>query len=170
MRRVAKFDGGKLLAAGLLASLCAVGCDRGDHPEQIGKVAPQFVVKDSDRTVDLAKLRGKVVVLNFWASWCAPCLEELPSLEALQRTLPQVTILAISTDEDTTAYKNFLLQHHVDLLTVQDAAQTSNPLYGTYRYPETYIIDKNGIIRRKYIGPQDFMSKEIVDSLKRLSQ
>jgi len=170
MRSKTKSGGGRLLAACLLASLFAVGCDRGDHPEQIGKVAPQFVVKDSDRTVDLSKLRGKVVVLNFWASWCAPCLEELPSLEALQRTLPQVTVLAVSTDEDTTAYKNFLLQHHVNLLTVQDAAQTSNPLYGTYRYPETYIIDKNGMIRRKYIGPQDFMSKEIVDSLKRLSQ
>jgi cytochrome c biogenesis protein CcmG/thiol:disulfide interchange protein DsbE len=170
MRSETKSGWGRLLAACLLASLCAVGCDRGDHPEQIGKVAPQFVVKDSDRTVDLSKLRGKVVVLNFWASWCAPCLEELPSLEALQRTLPQVTVLAVSTDEDTTAYKNFLLQHHVNLLTVQDAAQTSNPLYGTYRYPETYIIDKNGMIRRKYIGPQDFMSKEIVDSLKRLSQ
>jgi thiol-disulfide isomerase/thioredoxin len=170
MRKSLKSGGVQLLAICLLACIFTVGCDRGDHPEQVGKVAPQFVVKDTDRTVDLSKLRGKVVVLNFWASWCAPCLEELPSLEALQKTLPQVTVLAVSTDEDTTAYKNFLLQHHVDLLTVQDAAQTSNPLYGTYRYPETYIIDKNGMIRRKYIGPQDFMSKEIVDSLKRLSQ
>jgi cytochrome c biogenesis protein CcmG/thiol:disulfide interchange protein DsbE len=158
-----------LPVAALMA--CGIaGCDRGDHPEQLGKVAPQFVVHDADRTVDLSKLRGKVVVLNFWASWCAPCLEELPSLEALQHALPQVTVLAVSTDEDTGAYNNFLKQHHVDLLTVQDAAMTSNALYGTYRYPETYIIDKNGMVRRKYIGPQDFSSKEIMDSLKRLSE
>jgi cytochrome c biogenesis protein CcmG/thiol:disulfide interchange protein DsbE len=164
-----KFGRSRLAAAGMLA-LCVAGCDRGSHPEQLGKVAPQFVVHDADRTIDLSKLRGKVVVLNFWASWCAPCLEELPSLEALQHTLPQVTVLAVSTDEDTTAYRNFLQQHHVDLLTVQDAPQASNALYGTYRYPETYIIDKTGMIRRKYIGPQDFMSTEVVDSLKRLSE
>jgi cytochrome c biogenesis protein CcmG/thiol:disulfide interchange protein DsbE len=164
-----KFGWLRLTICGL-AALCAVGCDRGDHPEQVGKVAPQFTVHDADRTVDLSRLRGKVVVLNFWASWCAPCLEELPSLEALQHTLPQVTVLAVSTDDDSTAYKKFLQEHHVDLLAVQDAAQTSNALYGTYRYPETYIIDKNGMIRRKYIGPQDFMSSEIVDSIKRLAQ
>lgn len=156
-----------------LLSACAaastVGCDRGDHPEQLGRPAPEFVVHDAQRTVDLAKLRGKVVVLNFWASWCAPCLEELPSLEALQHALPQVVVLAVSTDDDSGAYQNFLLQHRVDLLTVQDAAQDSNRLYGTYRFPETYVIDKDGVIRRKYIGPQEFMSPEIVGSLKRLA-
>jgi cytochrome c biogenesis protein CcmG/thiol:disulfide interchange protein DsbE len=157
---------------GLLMGLAFVlvsGCERGDHPGQIGKIAPQFVVTDAQRTVDLSKLRGKVVVLNFWASWCAPCTEELPSLESMQHSLPQVTVLAVSTDEDTSAYRNYLLQHHVDLLTVQDAAQTSNPLYGTFRYPETYVIDKNGMVRRKFIGPQDFTAPDVVDYLKKLA-
>ena len=153
---------------GLCFLLVAVGCDRGDHPTQLGKVAPQFVVTDAQRTVDLSKLRGKVVVLNFWASWCAPCLEELPSLEAMQHALPQVVVLAVSTDDDTAAYQTFLAKNHIDLLTVQDAAQTSNAKYGTFRYPETYIIDKSGVIRRKYIGPQDFSSQEVVGALKRL--
>ncbi len=160
------------MRVGLLVACAAAGsagCDRGDHPEQLGRPAPEFVVHDAQRTVDLAKLRGKVVVLNFWASWCAPCLEELPSLEALQHQLPQVVVLAVSTDDDSGAYQNFLLQHHVDLLTVQDAAQDSNKLYGTYRFPETYVIDKQGVIRRKYIGPQEFASTEIVESLKRLA-
>jgi thiol-disulfide isomerase/thioredoxin len=152
-----------------LACLGLVGCDRGDHPGQIGKAAPEFVVHDAQRGVDLAKLRGHVVVLNFWASWCPPCLEELPSLEAMQHELPQVQVLAVSTDEDRAAYQAFLTQHHVDLLTVQDAAQTSNALYGTFRYPETYIIDKQGVVRRKLIGPQDFSSAEMVEYLKKLA-
>jgi thiol-disulfide isomerase/thioredoxin len=160
------------MRAGLLMAMsCAlvVGCDRGDHPGQIGKPAPVFAVSDHERSVDLAKLRGKVVVLNFWASWCAPCVEELPSLEAMQHALPQVLVVGISTDEDSAAYQAFLTRHNVDLLTVDDAAQTSNALYGTFRYPETYIIDKTGVVRRKLIGPQDFMSPEMVSYLKKLS-
>jgi thiol-disulfide isomerase/thioredoxin len=161
---------GLLIAMSLaLAAECGLGCDRGGHPGQIGKAAPMFAVSDSERSVDLAKLRGKVIVLNFWASWCAPCVEELPSLEAMQHRLPQVLVVAISTDEDGGAYQTFLKQHNVDLLTVDDAAQTSNALYGTFRYPETYIIDKNGVVRRKLIGPQNFTSPEMVDYLKKLA-
>jgi thiol-disulfide isomerase/thioredoxin len=157
---------------GLLMGLALVlvsGCERGDHPGQIGKTAPQFVVTDAQRSVDLSKLRGKVVVLNFWASWCAPCTEELPSLEAMQHALPQLTVLAVSTDEDSSAYRNYLMQHHVDLLTVQDPTQTSNALYGTFRYPETYVIDKAGVVRRKFIGPQDFTDPDVLAYLKKLA-
>lgn len=160
------------IRAGLLIAMgCALasGCDRGDHPGQIGKPAPMFAVSDQERSVDLAKLRGKVIVLNFWASWCAPCIEELPSLEAMQHQLPQVLVVGISTDEDSGAYAAFLKQHNVDLLTVDDPEQKSNALYGTFRYPETYIIDKSGIVRRKLIGPQNFTSPEIVDYLKKLA-
>ena len=120
-----------------------------------------FALNDGEHTVDLSKFHGHVVVLNFWASWCAPCIEELPSLEELQRDLPQVQIVAVSTDDDATAYQRFLKEHSVSLLTVRDAAQRSNTMYGTYRFPETYVIDKNGMIRRKFIGAQEWTSPEI---------
>lgn len=157
------------IAALALLAVLASGCDRTNHPEQIGRRAPEFAVTDSHRTVDLNHYRGRVVVLNFWASWCAPCLEELPSLEALQQQLPRVQVLAISTDDDPAAYQRFLLDHGVTLLTIRDGAQHSNSLYGTFRFPETYIIDKSGIIRRKFIGPQDWTSPEIVNYLKKLA-
>ncbi len=158
-------------AGALLLALTALatGCDRGDHPGQLDKKAPLFALNDGQHAVNLEQLRGQVVVLNFWATWCAPCIEELPSLEALQQALPQVKIVAVATDEDAASYQEFLQRRPVPLLTVFDASQTSNLKYGTFRFPETYIIDKQGLIRRKFIGPQDWTSPEIVDELRKLA-
>jgi len=158
-----------MAAIALLGALSLSGCDRNNHPRQIGRRAPVFALSDGQRSVDLSKLRGHVVVLNFWATWCAPCIEELPSLEELQRELPQVKIVAVSTDDDADAYQRFLIEHSVSLLTVRDAEQRSNTMYGTFRFPETYVIDKSGIIRRKFIGPQEWTSPEIVSYLKKLA-
>lgn len=152
-----------------LVMLLTAGCDRGSHPSQIGAVAPTFAVSDGVHSVDLSKLHGDVVVLNFWATWCAPCIEELPSLMAMQRQLPQVKVLAVSTDEDASAYRKFLVDHPMnELTTVRDGQQRSNALYNTFRFPETYVIDRKGIIRRKFIGPQEWTSPEIMAYLKKL--
>jgi cytochrome c biogenesis protein CcmG/thiol:disulfide interchange protein DsbE len=151
-----------LLAAG-------AGCDRGSHPNQIGKPAPQFSVSDGQESVNLAALRGHVVLLNFWATWCGPCVQELPALEQMQRDLPQVKVVTVSTDEDEATYRAFLMRHRVSLLSVREGDNQANALYGTFRYPETYAIDRNGIIRRKFIGPQDWTSAEIESYLKTLA-
>lgn len=159
----------KVWAGMFLVMLLTAGCDRGSHPSQIGAVAPTFAVNDGVHSVDLSKFHGDVVVLNFWATWCPPCIEELPSLVAMQRQLPQIKVLAVSTDEDATAYREFLIKHPLDDLTiVRDGEQHSNALYNTFRYPETYVIDRQGIIRRKFIGPQEWTSPEIVAYLKKL--
>ncbi len=149
-------------------ALLATGCDRGEHPGHVGSTAPQFVLSDGSKTVDLSKLRGQVVVLNLWATWCAPCIEELPSLLEMQRKLPQVTVIAISMDEDAATYQRFLLQNKVDLVTVRDPSQRINAMYGTVQIPETYIIDRQGILRRKFVSAQNWTSPEILDYLKRL--
>ncbi len=162
----------KRLASALLFTLAAVaglaGCDRGDHPTNLGKPAPQFNMSDGSTTIDLGKLRGRVVVLNLWASWCAPCVEELPSLLALQQKLPQLAVIGVSTDQDEGVYRKFLALHHVSIPSVRDSGQTVNALYGTVQIPETYIIDRNGILRRKFIGAQDWTSPEIVNYLTKL--
>jgi len=150
-----------------LATL-ASGCDRGDHPERLGKVAPAFNISDGVQTVDLGKLRGRVVVLNLWATWCAPCVEELPSLLELQHKMPQLAVIGVSTDQDDAVYRHFLTQHHVDLVTVRDSSERINALYGTVQIPETYIIDRNGVLRRKFIGAQAWTSPEIMSYLGRL--
>ena len=154
---------------GLLIVLLA-GCYSGSRPPHIGSNAPDFTVQDSDRKITLSELRGKVVVLNFWATWCPPCVEELPSLVNLQQRMRNkgITVLAVSVDQDESLYRRFVQDHNVNLLTVRDANQKSNNLYGTFKFPETYIIDRNGVMRRKFIGPVDWATPEVVDFLSKL--
>ncbi len=156
----------RLLLSLLLA--LATGCDRGGHPGQIGKPAPDFTVQDGGHAVSLDQFRGKIVVLNFWASWCPPCLEEFPSLAQLQRQMPGIVVLAVSFDHDAGAYRQYLAENHIGVRTVLDASERSNLAYGTTRPPETYIIDRDGVIRRKFIGAQNWVSPEIVGYLKQL--
>jgi thiol-disulfide isomerase/thioredoxin len=151
-----------------LAVLLVTGCDRGDHPGNIGKAAPQFVMSDGTRTVDLSKLRGRVVLLNLWATYCAPCIEELPSLLALQKKMPDVAVVAVSMDQDPDVYRKFLVDHHVDVLTVRDEEMKVNALYGTVQIPETYVIDRQGILRRKFVGSQDWTKPEIMEFLRKM--
>jgi cytochrome c biogenesis protein CcmG, thiol:disulfide interchange protein DsbE len=152
----------------LLSLALTAGCDRGDHPRQLGKPAPDFTVVDGSRSVQLSSYRGKVVVLNFWATWCAPCIEEIPSLNELQRQMPQLVVLGVSVDQDEAAYRQFLNEHKINFTTIRDAQQHSNALYGTFVFPDTYVIDRKGEIRRKFINAQDWTSPEIVNYLSHL--
>lgn len=148
-----------------LCLLLMAGCDRGQHPRELGKAAPAFTIHDGARTVSLSQYRGKVLLLNFWASWCPPCIDEMPSLMALHRKLPKLAILAVSIDEDPKAYVNFLAQYGIDFPTVRDPSQAVMHRYGTVQIPETYLINRSGHIVRKYVSEQNWTNPEIVDTL-----
>lgn len=150
--------------------LALSGCYSGSRPSRIGMAAPDFTVRNSDRTVTLSQLKGQVVVLNFWATFCVPCVEELPSLVRMQQHMKAkgVTVLAVSIDEDENSYRRFLRDHNVSLLSVRDPDQKSNGLYGTSKIPETYIIDRNGIVRRKFIGAVDWTEPDVIEFLGKL--
>jgi len=156
----------KLLS--LTLALLMAGCDRGNHPSQMGKPAPDFNLSDGTSSIHLADYRGKVVLLNFWASWCAPCIVELPSLQQFHRDHPEYPILAVSIDESEAAYKRFLVQRRVDFITVRDPGKTAAEQYGTTGWPETFIIDQQGRIRRRFIGATDWSDPEILRFLKTL--
>ena len=158
----------KIATVFTLVLLLVTGCDRGSHPDNIGRPAPEFSIADGSHSVDLSKLRGHVVVLNLWATFCAPCIEELPSLLALHRKMPDLEIVAISMDQDPDVYHHFLVEHHVNLVTIRDADQRINALYGTAQIPETYIIDRQGILRRKFIGAQDWTDPNITNFLAKM--
>lgn len=157
-----------LIVIGLLAVL--IGCYSGTRPPRIGQNAPDFTVQDNDHKVTLSQFRGQVVVLNFWASWCAPCVEEMPSLIQMQQKLKTkgITVLGVSIDVDGDAYHKFLKDYGVNFVAVRDDAQKSSTLYGTFRWPETYVIDRNGVVRRKFIGAVDWNSPEVTDYLSKL--
>jgi cytochrome c biogenesis protein CcmG, thiol:disulfide interchange protein DsbE len=157
-----------LLPIFFCACLCA--CYGGSRPAHIGSPAPDFTVQDSQNKVTLSQFRGQVVVLNFWATWCAPCVEEIPSLVEMQRRMKAkgVTVLAVSVDVDENAYHQFVKDHNVTLLTVRDPSGNSNHLYGTFKYPETYVIDRNGVMRRKFIGAVDWTEPDITEFLGKL--
>jgi peroxiredoxin len=139
----------------------APGCDRGAHPALTGKMAPDFTVSDGTTTVHLASYRGRVVVLNFWATWCPPCVQEMPALVELHHERPDLAIVAVSVDEDPDAYNSFVARRHVDLITVRDPAEKAAGLYHSEAWPETYIIDRKGVIRRKIVGDPDWSNPEI---------
>lgn len=164
--------------APLFAALCALGavlclssCNRTARPAQVGERAPAIVIHDGAQTVSLRSYRGKTVVLNFWASWCAPCIEEFPSLIDLQRRMPNVVVLAVAFDSDEASYRQFLVDNNISgVITIDDLTDQSNHAFGTSRPPETYVIDKNGVIRRKFIGMPEagWTNPEIMNYLKNL--
>lgn len=143
-------------------------CNRGTRPQQPGEVAPNFTISDGTNTVNLASYRGHVVLLNFWFSTCPPCIAELPSLLELHRDMPRLDIIAVSVDQDENTYRRFVAAHHMDLINVRNPSQSVPTLYRTEAFPETYLIDRNGVIRYKFVSNQDWNDPEIRSMIKNL--
>jgi cytochrome c biogenesis protein CcmG, thiol:disulfide interchange protein DsbE len=134
-----------------------------------GKTADDFALTLDGKPAHLSDLRGKVVVLNFWASWCPPCVEEAPSLNRLQQHIEPNggTILGFSVDEDPAAYEKFLKEFAVNFPTWRDPSVHENKSqimtrYGTSLIPETYVIDRHGKIARKLVSAQQWDSPEML--------
>ena len=151
------------------ALMLALGSCRNSEPAKIGTTAPDFTVSDGQKTVQLSQLRGKPVLLNFWATWCPPCVEEVPSLVALQQQMGgKVVVLAVSMDVDEEAYKTFTAKRMPGVLTVRDPDHKSSEMYGTFAYPESFLIDKDGKIERKFIGAVEWTSPEMMEYFRKL--
>jgi cytochrome c biogenesis protein CcmG/thiol:disulfide interchange protein DsbE len=169
-----KLKTGLVLAfiAGLLV-LFAYPSYRQGEPSLRGRPATEFQLTLDGKPARLSDLRGRVVVLNFWATWCQPCVDEAPSLNQLQKRIAPLgeTVLGISEDDDQSAYDKFLKDYRIDFPTYRDPSKHQIALdYGTSMYPETYIIDPRGRIDRKIIGPQDWTSPEMLAYLSSLQQ
>ena len=152
-----------LLLALTLALLGIIGWNLRDTSVREGDRAPEFSVR-SDQGIQLAPtdFGGKVLVLNFWATWCQPCVTETPSLSAFQRKFKDkgVVVLGISIDKNQEKYKRFLQRFHLAFDTYRDPKAAISAEYGTFQYPETYVI-KNGRIMRKFVADQNWMSGDI---------
>ncbi len=130
-----------------------------------GGAAPDFTVKDLDgKEVKLSDLKGSVVLVNFWATWCPPCKEEIPSMVKLNKAMTgkAFRMLAISIDEDGKAAVDKYFKGNKDLPTYLDAEGKTSQLYGTTGVPETFVVDKQGIIQKKIVGGMDWSSPDVI--------
>lgn len=150
--------------------LTLVGCYDNSRPTRIGSAAPDFVLQDGEHKVALHDFRGQVVVLNFWATWCPPCVEETPSMVQMADKVKSkgVTVIGVSVDVDKSAFDKFVKDNRMDYVTVRDPEQKSSALYGTTGWPETFIIDRQGVLRRKFVGPVNWDDPEIVSYITNL--
>lgn len=164
-----KLKTGLMLAfiAGLLILFIRPNYRQGT-PSLHGAPEIDFAFTLDGKPVHLSDLRGKVILLNFWATWCPPCVDEVDSLVALQKRIEPLggTILGISQDGDENAYNQFLAQHHVDFPTYREPAGKIPLSYGTTMIPETYVINREGKLERKIVGAQDWTSPDMMSYLK----
>jgi len=128
-----------------------------------GDRTPYVAIKtDRGTRITTAASGTGILVVNFWETSCAPCVKELPSLSTFARRFrsENVTVVAVSGDDDSSKYRRFLRDHHVTLETYRDPSRNISKRFGTFMFPETYVI-QNGMIVRKVVGSIDWMSDDI---------
>jgi peroxiredoxin len=150
----------------IILSLCLSGLivySLRDTSAKEGATAPDFsITTDQGAKVTPSSFGGKVLVLNFWATWCPPCIQEIPSLNAFQKRFAQkgVVVLAVSIDKNPAKYRAFLDKIHVTFETARDPAADISTEYGTVQIPESYII-RDGKVVRKFGNYENWTSDDI---------
>lgn len=138
------------LGAGFPAARVA---DAGLQAVEVGQPAPNFAFVWEDGTgADLAGLRGRPVIVNFWATWCGPCRAEMPELVALHTDEPGVVVLEINTQESLDVIRPFAEEFGMTMPVVVDEKGAVRTLYGVRNMPTTLFIDADGIIRARWAG------------------
>lgn len=137
--------------------------------EQANPKAPDFTLEDMQgNKVSLSDFKGKIVMVNFWATWCPPCIEEMPSMEKLSQKFKgdDFVLLAVNVEEDARSIvEKFLKKTPYSFPVLLDGDAKVQQLYGAYRFPETVIINRQGEIVTKVIGGRDWMDEGLVSIL-----
>ena len=137
----------------------------------VGDKAPDFLITTDDgKAIRLDSFRGKLLVLNFWATWCAGCIEEMPSLDAFQRQFADkgLVVLTVSVDRNEKIYRRYLDREKFSFVTARDPESGISANYGTFQFPETYIIDRNGNVVEKVISNQNWLDPDFVSRVRAL--
>ena len=161
---------GRALSAALLVGLLA-GCQH-RSAALVGQAAPEFSLADlKGNAVRLANLKGKVVFVNVWATWCEPCRQEMPSMQALYTTLagPDFEMLAVSADQSKKdVVERFVQMYKLGFPVLPDPELQVADRYRVTGYPETFIIDRNGVIVAHEIGPRQWDAPDTVAAFRKL--
>ncbi len=166
-----------LLSAGILVFVFLIaGCENIAGLNQakrmeIGKPAPDFVLQDADgKTWKLSELKGTVVFVNFWATWCKPCREEIPSMEAMNKAMAgkNFQMLAIIFNDDLQLAESFARNLGATFPILADPGPEVTDAYMITGVPETFLIDADGILRHKLIGPYNWDTEEMKNMVLKL--
>jgi len=162
-----------VLIAGLfVAGYAMKGRTVGKKIIRAGDRAPDFRVPASDgKYVSLSDLRGSVVLVHFWATWCPPCVEEMPALDKLYRAFAgtDLKILAVSVDEGgTQSVVPFMQKNNLIVPVFYNPDRSIAGLYGTFKFPESYIINRQGVVEYKVIGSRDWSEPGTMQTLRDL--
>lgn len=142
----------------------ASSCKKNPGP-QPGELPPEMTLPDLDgESLALSDLRGRVVVLNFWATWCPPCVKEMPSLQKLHEALADkgLSVVAVSVDERYSDIERFVESFDLTFPILHDEGMKVSRLYQTFKFPETYIIGRDGRLRSKVVGERDWVEPSVI--------
>jgi len=108
--------------------------------------------------------KGEVILLNFWATWCPPCRKEIPSMVKLHKKLSAqgLRIVAVSVDKNRDDLERFVKEHQMPFMVLHDADSTAARQYGVFRFPETFLIDRQGKVRHRLVGEVEWMSEPMI--------
>jgi peroxiredoxin len=161
------------LAAALLAAAAYIvaSADRAAPPIEAGVAAPDFALpRLGGGELSLRALRGKVVLVNFWATWCAPCEQEMPAMQRLYAKLAPrgFELVAVSVDEDAQAVARFRDRLALGFPIALDPEKAVSERYQSFRYPESFLIDRDGVLVARYVGERDWDAPEYEGRIARL--
>jgi cytochrome c biogenesis protein CcmG, thiol:disulfide interchange protein DsbE len=143
------------------------------QPVAIGDTAPDFTLPTliADPT-SVRDFRGHVVVVNFWATWCPPCVEEVPGLEKFAEQMRDqgVKVLGVSVDRDDETLRRFVAQYRMSFTIARDPEQAVAGRYGTFQFPESYILDRDGRVAEKLIGAVDWQDPRLISFVQELAR
>ncbi|MDH3521298.1 MAG: TlpA family protein disulfide reductase [Myxococcales bacterium] len=166
---------GSWLVAGVVAGaalFALLSSPRTPPPLGRGSSAPDFALErlGGGASVSLSELRGQVVLINFWATWCKPCEDEMPAMERLYQTLrgEGFELLAISVDEQPEIVAQFRDRLSLSFPILLDEDRSVSQEYQTYRFPESFLVDRDGRVVERYVGPRDWNASAYLSRLRRL--
>jgi len=168
-RRRAAFSWGCGLFFGLILGTLSLAQSGRWYEEN--EPPPPLILKDAEgQEYNLASLRGRIVIVNFWATWCGPCVAEMPSLQTLAVRLGEknAIVLGVNYHESAQKIRDFQTRYQLKFPLLRDAWQEASGAWKVSVLPTTFIVDANGVLRYRVVGEVDWSSKQVADRLKRI--
>ena len=166
--------GSWLLGAGVLAAALFALLLTADVPAPVGRGTPapgfELQLVGGGTTLALEQLRGKIVLLNFWATWCEPCKDEMPAMERMYRALAgsDFELVAVSVGEDEAVVDEFVNRLGLSFPILLDPSKEVAIAYQAFRFPESLLVGRDGVVLERYVGPKDWDADAYLDRIRRL--